>query len=71
MTLITKNQLDSWYKKEKSKIILPDIFLDLDDEQIEKNNCICCDGTGLFIHNAGTIDESEEKCVCQINEDRE
>ena len=28
--------------------------------------CIHCDGTGVFIQCAGTVDEREMKCVCKM-----
>lgn len=31
--------------------------------------CIHCGGTGIFVSCAGTVDEIEKKCVCQIDEE--
>ncbi len=41
------------------------------NEELNEDTCIHCSGTGVFVRNAGSVDEVDVKCVCQVIEDFE
>lgn len=36
----------------------------IDDEEI--NDCPHCDGRGIFVRCAGTVDELYQRCICKM-----